>query len=281
MIERLLTPIFVMTGLGLFFGLGLAYILKLFAIEIDPTAALIITKLPGANCGACGKAGCAGFAEALKNGEAIPSGCTVSSDEARQSIAEILGVEYNPKVKTIACVHCAGGDAAIDKYTYKGIASCKAATLVFGGHKVCGYGCLGLGDCLRSCPFDAIRIEGCLPRIDPAKCVACGNCVKACPRGIISLESFDKDKIVIVACRSRDKGPAVRKACPKGCIACGVCQKQSGGVFVVEDNLAGIDRVLAAAKEPDWEKVMEKCPTKVIINIVTPHLRVGNKIPQA
>ena len=270
MIERIIIPVVSMAGLGLIFGAGLAYVLKLFAIEVDPTVALIITKLPGANCGACGKAGCAGFAEALRKGETMPASCAVSTDEARQAIAEILGVEYSPKVKTIATVHCRGGKDAVNKYEYKGIKSCKAAMLVFGGHKACSYACLGFGDCANVCPFDAISMRNELPVVDPKKCTGCGNCVKTCPRNIISLEPYDKDKIVIVACRSHDKGPVVRKVCPNGCIACGVCQKLSGGVFKVEENLAGIDRQLARTKEVDWEKIIEKCPTKVIVNPVRP-----------
>ena len=267
MITTIIIPVVSMAALGLIFGAGLAYTLKIFGIEVDPAVALIITKLPGANCGACGKAGCSGFAEALKKGEVMPAGCAVSTDEARLAIAEILGVEFNPKVKTIATVHCLGGKNAVNKYEYKGIESCKAAMLVFGGHKACSYACLGLADCVRSCPFDAILIHDELPVVDTHKCTACGNCVKACPRGIISLEAFDKDKIVMVACRSHDKGPAVKAVCSKGCIACGVCQKLSAGVFKIEDNLAAVDRELAKTKEFDWEKVIEKCPTKVIMEI--------------
>jgi len=73
-IIRILIPVISMAALGLVFGVGLAYALKIFGIEVDPKFALLITKLPGANCGACGKAGCAGFAEALLKGEAMPAG---------------------------------------------------------------------------------------------------------------------------------------------------------------------------------------------------------------
>src|SRR3989338_9177132 len=100
MTANIVIPVLAMTGLGLVFGLGLAYALKIFGVEVDPAVALILTKLPGSNCGACGRAGCAGFAEALKKGEVMPASCVVSNEEARKGVAELLGIEHRPKVKT-------------------------------------------------------------------------------------------------------------------------------------------------------------------------------------
>src|SRR3989338_8118245 len=110
MITQILVPVGAMAALGLIFGVGLGYALKLFGIEVDPTTFMILSKLPGSNCGACGKAGCAGFAEALRKGEAMPSGCVVSNDEASKSIAELLGVEHQPKVRLVATLLCNGGN---------------------------------------------------------------------------------------------------------------------------------------------------------------------------
>src|SRR3989338_1229235 len=129
MIAEIFIPVLAMTALGLIFGLGLACTLKIFGIETDAMVALIITKLPGANCGACGKAGCAGFAEALKKGEVLPASCVVSNEEARRSVAEILGIEHAAKVKTVATLLCNGGTRAVDKLSYRGIKTCKADTL--------------------------------------------------------------------------------------------------------------------------------------------------------
>jgi RnfABCDGE-type electron transport complex B subunit len=258
---RLFMPVAVMTGLGLIFGAGLAYVLKIFGIKIDPAVALIITKLPGVNCGACGKAGCAAFAEALKNGEAIPSGCTVSNDEARKSIAQILGIEYNSKVKTIATVLCNGGSRAKNKYAYRGLKNCKAASLVFGGYKACAFGCLGLGDCVDACPFEAISMgaDG-LPIVDAHRCTACGKCVTVCPKKLFELMPIDKT--YYVKCSSRDAGAVVMKACSAGCIACGKCEKACPlGAVKVENNLSKIDH----GKCQNLGKCFEVCPTKVVV----------------
>ena len=187
-IAHILTPVIAMAGLGLVFGVGLAYTLKLFAIEVDPKVFMILSKLPGSNCGACGRAGCVGFAEALKKGEAVPAGCAVSNEEARRSIAELLGIAHTTKVKTIATVLCNGGVNAKDKYAYRGIKTCKAASLLFGGQKACSFGCLGFGDCVVGCPFDAIKMtKQMVPEVDGNKCTACGICVKVCPKELFTL----------------------------------------------------------------------------------------------
>ncbi len=257
---NILTPVIAMAALGLVFGLGLAYALKIFGIKVDPTLAFIIARLPGANCGACGKAGCAGFAEALKKGEVVPAACVVSNEDARKSISELLGIEYNPKVKTIATVLCNGGKNAKNKFAYHGIRTCKAASLVFGGYKVCTFGCLGFGDCVEACPFDAIKMgEGGLTEVDPKKCTACGNCVKACPKNLYELVSIEKK--YYVKCSSKDPGGVTMKACLAGCIACMKCEKACPiGAIKVKSNFSKIDY----EKCQNIGKCFEVCPTKVI-----------------
>ena len=57
-------------GLGLILGLGLAIAAKFLYVKPDTRVEDITKILPNANCGACGYPGCAGFAEAIVNGEA-------------------------------------------------------------------------------------------------------------------------------------------------------------------------------------------------------------------
>jgi RnfABCDGE-type electron transport complex B subunit len=256
----ILTPVAAMAALGLIFGVGLAYALKLFGIEVDPLMLQILSKLPGANCGACGKAGCAGFAEALRKGEAMPAACVVSNDEARRSIAELLGLSPTTKVKTVAAALCNGGVRAVDKFIYHGIKTCKADSLVFGGHKACFFGCLGWGDCAENCPFGAIKITASgLPEVDEAKCTACGNCVKTCPKGLFELIPVKNS--YHVKCKSTDTGAMTAKACKAGCIACRKCEKACPVAAIkVESNLSRIDY----AKCQNMGKCAEVCPTGVI-----------------
>lgn len=249
-----------MAVLGLIFGAGLAYALKIFGIDLDPAVALILAKLPGSNCGACGRAGCAGFAEALKSGEAMPSACAVSSDDARQAIAGILGVDFKPKIKTIATVLCNGGKNAKDKFNYRGIKTCKAASLVFGGQKECAFGCLGFGDCVEACGFGALVMsEQGVPEVKMDRCTSCGKCVKACPKNLI--EMLPAERPYYVKCSSKDPGRLVSKVCRSGCIACVKCEKACPNQAIkVKENLSRINYNLCK----DAGKCIEACPTKVI-----------------
>lgn len=262
MITHILTPVIAMAALGLVFGVGLAYALKIFGIEVDPTTFMILSKLPGSNCGACGKAGCAAFAEALAKHETIPAGCAVSNEEARKSIAELLGLEHKVKVKLIATLLCNGGTRAKDKYAYQGIKTCQAASLVFGGQKACNFGCLEFGDCVTDCPFGAIKMGvNHLPEVDPNKCTACGICVKTCPKQLYELTPIKCN--YYVKCKSTDPGAAVMKVCSVGCIACNKCEKISPAAYKVADNLARVNYEKCGTD--DIDKGAEVCPTKVIV----------------
>lgn len=261
MIVKIITPVAAMAALGLIFGVGLAYALKIFGIDLDPKVFKLLALLPGANCGACGKPGCAGFAEALARGEAIPAGCVVSNEEARKSIAELLGLAHEQKTRTVATVFCNGGSRAKDKYEYKGIKSCKASTLIFGGYKACAFGCIGLGDCVEECPFGAIKMGADnIPVVDAKLCTSCGKCVKTCPKNLYKI--LPEACGYYVKCSSTDPGASTAKVCKSGCIACLRCEKACPQAAVkVESNLSKIDPL----KCQNIGKCFEACPTKVIV----------------
>ena len=259
----ILASILSTVGVGVFFAVVLAAAYKSLKVEEDPNIAAVEKILPGLNCGACGFAGCHAFALSLVKGAASAGGCLVGRKDVADRLSDVLGTTAEEIVKKGAVVHCnANHSERTRNARYVGIESCAAADLVKGVIN-CAYGCLGYGDCVKACPFGAITMVDGLPRIDSLKCIGGGECVKACPRNIISLEE-DNDGVVLVACNSRDKGARVRKICSKGCTACGICQRLSGDVFKVEDNLARVDYKLAKSKEVDWRNIVEKCPTKVI-----------------
>ena len=76
---------------GALFGalLGIASIA--FRVKSDDRIEKCWKNLPGANCGGCGFAGCANFAEAVVSGKAGVNGCPVSNDSQRARIAEVMG----------------------------------------------------------------------------------------------------------------------------------------------------------------------------------------------
>jgi len=238
---HILIPILTLGALGLVFGIGLAMASKKFAIHVDPRLEKIHGLLPGSNCGACGGAGCFGFAESLLSGKMSVDACRVSEEAVKEQIARLLRKKLEKKIKKLAVLHCNGGRKVKDRFLYQGIADCVAAHIVLGGEKECVFGCLGFGTCVEVCPFGAIAMsDEALPVVDKGKCKACNKCVEICPLKLFSLVPVTDT--VYVACSSHDIGKDTRQACPVGCIACRKCEQACpvDAIHVV-DNLAVID----------------------------------------
>jgi len=256
-----IAPIITLSSLGIIFGLLLAFAAKKFHISLDPKLEKVIASLPGANCGACGKAGCIGFAEALSEGELDLNSCTVCDTGSRETIAKILDLRLQEKVKTVAILRCQGGNKVKDRFLYEGMRDCIAADLVLGGQKNCAWGCLGFGTCVKACSFGAITMnwETGLPEVDESKCTACGNCVAVCPKHLFTLVPMESR--IYIACVSEDIGKIVMQSCKVGCIACRKCEKAcSHGAVKVINNCAQIDY----SKCTGCLECVEVCPTKVI-----------------
>ncbi len=268
--ETLIVAVCSMAGLGAVFAVLLALANSRLRVEEDPKIAEVEGALPGLNCGACGEASCRAFAEAVVEDRQPVNGCRAGGPETARAVAAVMGVEVEGAVLQKAVVHC-GADDSIRKRRgqYTGIESCTAANLHLGGNILCRYGCLGYGDCYRSCPFDAIEMVDGLPAVNFEKCVACGRCVEACPRGIISLEVICNDTNYAVRCSNPERGRVVRKVCSVGCIACKRCEKEcpADAIHVVED-LAAIDYDTCQG----CGDCAEACPTKCITVI-------GGRIP--
>ena len=172
----ILTAVISLAGLGLVLGLGLMLANRYLSVEVDPRIEQVQDELPGANCGACGYPGCSGFAAAVVGGTAQVTDCTPGGKSTAEKIAALLGVEVGEMVEQVAIIRCAGGnEAAKRKSLYDGIQDCAAAELIGGGDKLCSYGCLGLGNCVEACAFDAVVVTAdLLDFVDMDKCTGCG-----------------------------------------------------------------------------------------------------------
>ncbi len=184
----ILLSIAVLGVLGAVFGAILAFAAKIFYVEVDPKQEQVRECLAGANCGGCGYPGCDGYAAAVAKGEAPTNKCVAGGAEAAAKIAEIMGVSAGAAEKMVAFVPCSGAEGVAEKrFNYNGPQDCQAAML-FGGksNKLCTFACIGLGNCVRACQFDAMHIVNGVAKVDRDKCVGCGHCADICPRHIIT-----------------------------------------------------------------------------------------------
>jgi Na+-translocating ferredoxin:NAD+ oxidoreductase RNF subunit RnfB len=258
----------VLAVLGVVFGIALAIVAARFVVKVDPKVEQVRETLPGANCGACGFAGCMGYAEnVVGNPDVAVSLCAPGKSPVAEKIAVITGKKAEKVDPKIARVFCQGGTSLTQrKFIYTGVQDCAAAVLAAGGDKSCQYGCLGFGTCMRACPFGAITMSADnLPLINPDKCTACGKCVAACPKQVIELAQASK--AVVISCHSRDKGADTKKKCQVGCIGCGICVRTCPvDAIKLENNLARIDH----SKCIVCGLCTKKCPTSAIFDYI-PH----------
>lgn len=252
----------VVGAVGIFVGLFLGAAGIKFKVEIDEKEEAVLAALPGNNCGGCGYAGCSGLAAAIAKGEAPVGACPVGGAPVAEKIAAVMGVEAGNSQRMTAFVACGGDcDKAKQDYEYCGIRDCsKMAFVPGGGPKSCDSGCLGYGNCVKVCPFDAIHIVNGVAVVDRDKCKACGKCVEACPKHLISLIPYQAK--YAVNCSSKDKGPVTMKVCQAGCIGCGICVKNCPNQAVtVKEFHAVIDQEKCAG----CGICAQKCPKKIIV----------------
>lgn len=260
--NSILTAVLIVGIIGLVCGIALAIASIALAVPVDEKAEKITEMLPGANCGACGFSGCAGYAAALSEGKTENTAlCNPGGSEVSRQIASYLGLAAGEVEPMAAVVLCQGNkENATTKMEYSGVKSCRLASQLFGGPKDCVYGCLGFGDCVNACPYNAIHICDGVARINPAVCKACKMCIETCPKGLIELLPLNKSKAAVL-CKNRDKGVLARKECKTACIGCMKCVKvcEADAVTVANFN-AHVDQT----KCTGCGKCHEACPVKCI-----------------
>ncbi len=258
----ILTPAVIGGGIALILGLIILVVFKLFAVPVDERAINLNERLPGVNCGGCGYSSCMAYAEALVEGSTTDTTlCTAGGEETVAKIADFLGVAAGVFIPTVAHVHCQGSDLYTDnRYLYTGSSNCSSATGLFSGPNSCTYGCMGLGDCVAVCDFDAIYIEDGIARVNHKNCVACGKCVDACPKGLIHMIP-KHEAATVCTCSNHWPAARIRKDCNIACIACLRCVKVCPvDAIHMDDNLAVIDQNLCT----HCGECVEVCPTASI-----------------
>jgi RnfABCDGE-type electron transport complex B subunit len=242
---------------------------QVFRVQPDPRVEAILEALPGANCGGCGFPGCAEYAEAVASLGAATNLCGPGGLSCARQLAKIMGIEFSEAHPRRAVVHCAAHeDQRLQRMEYRGEKTCAAANLV-PYVQGCTYGCLGLGDCLRACKYDAIHVIRGLATVDYDKCVGCAACVRACPRQIISVIPFISDRMLVVACSNQDFGRDVKAVCAVGCLGCKVCTRDND-LIEMDGNLP----IIAYDKydsQAEYESVEHTCKRDSLVFVGKPN----------
>jgi Na+-translocating ferredoxin:NAD+ oxidoreductase RNF subunit RnfB len=273
-LDGILVSVAILGGVGLTFGTLIALANSKLKVWEDPRIDTVSDLLPGANCGACGQAGCRAFAELAVSGDVAPAECTVLGEADVHIIAGFLGVDAGEANKKVARLLCAGGsDVATRKANYHGIGSCGAAVAVSGGGKGCAWGCVGLADCAVVCDFDAIRMNAVeLPVVDPELCTGCNDCVEACPLDLFVLMPLEQQ--LIVQCRTMLEGDEAEMVCRVACNACGRCAVDAApGLIEMVDGLPVIDYSKNELADP---AATARCPTNAIVWVEGAQFTVGS-----
>ncbi len=270
--QIIIITIITLVGIGTAAAVILYFVAQRFRVYEDPRIDEVEEALPGANCGGCGFAGCRAFAEALVKNELWDNlYCPVGGNENMARVAAILGREAVEQAPKVAVVRCHGTPEFRARTTeYDGAPTCAIAHQLYAGEGGCPHGCLGLGDCVAACDFDAIHMnpETGLPEVTDDKCTACNACVEACPRDIIELRKKNKkDRKIFVCCINEEKGAVAVRNCKVACIGCSKCFNVCPfEAITMNNNLAYIDPVKCKL----CRKCVEVCPTNCIHEINFP-----------
>jgi RnfABCDGE-type electron transport complex B subunit len=248
--------------LAVVLGFLLGIFKKLFSMDVDPTVERVRSVLPGANCGACGYPGCDGLAEAIASGSAPVNACPVGGEAVSSAVGQIMGVEAS-SVRQVAVLLCQGTrDVCQDKAVYNGVKTCLAAKISVNGTRNCDFGCMGFGDCVKVCPFDAIHVgaDG-LVSVDSGKCTGCGLCVAECSQKILTLAPVSRTGALALCSNRNPKKAQVIKDCKTGCIKCMKCEKVCPKQCIkVVNGIPLVDYALCDS----CGLCVENCPTKVL-----------------
>jgi electron transport complex protein RnfB len=231
----------------------------------------VTAALPGSNCGGCGYAGCSGYAEAVLKVASVPANlCVVGGAKTVQAVSELTGKAAGATEPRMSFRRCAKGEGVMkQRFAYSGVASCSAAAQTDGGSDACAYSCLGLGDCQRVCPFDAIVIKEGAATIVVERCVACGKCITACPRKVLQLVPLEHR--VMIFCGTHNKAKTAMDSCSVGCINCNACIRKCPAKAIANpDGRIEIDHEKCMAHGPDCAEVCVDACARGILRATCP-----------
>ena len=261
-----LPSVLTLLGLGVAAAVILALASRFLRVEENPRVEEVLEALPGANCGSCGYAGCEAYAAAVVlSAEVAANLCSVGGNATAEAVGRLSGKAAGSVEPMLAFRRCSRVEGNVKRsYEYIGASTCASAALLEGGPFQCTWACLGLGDCIRACPFDAMYLKDDMVEVIDSKCVSCGQCVKACPRFIMQL--VPRRARVMLHCATREKLKDVSEVCDVGCINCLKCLKACpADAITYEKRRIEIDHAACLAYGPDCaEACATVCPRSIM-----------------
>jgi Na+-translocating ferredoxin:NAD+ oxidoreductase RNF subunit RnfB len=272
MSQIIIYTIITLVAIGSAAAIILYFVAQRFKVYEDPRIDQVEDSLPAANCGGCGFPGCRNFAETLVKSESWEDlYCPVGGNETMAKVAALLGREAIEKAPRVAVVRCNGTPEFRPRFNeYDGAPTCAISHSLYTGEGGCPYGCLGEGDCVVVCDFDAIHMDPVsgLPVVVDDACTACGACVDACPRNIIELRKKNKkDRKIYVSCINEEKGALAKKNCSVACIGCSKCFKVCPYEAITMENFKAF---IDSDKCKLCRKCVTECPTDAILELNFP-----------
>ena len=87
--------------------------------------------------------------------------------------------KYNPSTEKAYVMCSCNKECKLERSMYNSEYTCVMAKTVYGSALDCHFACLGLGDCTKICPQEAIVIKN-MTAVVTSNCCGCGKCVLVC-----------------------------------------------------------------------------------------------------
>ncbi len=122
----------------------------------------------------------------------------ISQNEKKYFIEDNKNYETTSKKAFVLC--SCNKEFNIKPVNFNEKYSCFMVKELFGSGTDCKYACIGLGDCVKACPQNAISIINKTAVISDL-CCGCGICENKCPQNIIKLIEPNEFKSMKCACK--------------------------------------------------------------------------------
>ncbi|MFA6936769.1 MAG: 4Fe-4S binding protein [Treponema sp.] len=126
----------------------------------------------------------------------------INAEDPLYSREELELITANPHFAHIdtglkAIVLCSSQRKFSEKrFSYNGEKDCTIFVNQYETENECTWGCTGFGNCMRSCPRQAINIENSTAVINE-NCNGCGICISVCPKHLITLIPENVTKYIL------------------------------------------------------------------------------------